>query len=65
VLSAYAFIGDSENDGACFGAFRLTIGVRNLSGRPTLGPRFVSHGAASRGFVETAELLLARRAELG
>jgi hydroxymethylpyrimidine pyrophosphatase-like HAD family hydrolase len=64
VLSAYAFIGDSENDAACFGAFRLTLGVRNLSGRPTLGPRFRARGERSRGFVEAADLLLARRAEL-
>jgi hypothetical protein len=64
VLSAYAFIGDSENDAACFGAFRLTLGVRNLSGRPTLGPRYRTRGERAQGFVEAADLLLARRAEL-
>jgi HAD superfamily hydrolase (TIGR01484 family) len=64
VLSAYAFIGDSENDAACFAAFRLTLGVRNLSGRPTLAPRFCTAGERARGFVEAADLLLARRAEL-
>jgi HAD superfamily hydrolase (TIGR01484 family) len=63
-LSAYAFIGDSENDAACFGAFRLTLGVRNLSGRPTIAPRFRTQGERSRGFVEAADLLLARRTEL-
>lgn len=64
VLSAYAFIGDSENDAACFAAFRLTVGVRNLSGRPTLAPRFRTVGERAQGFVEAADLLLARRAEL-
>jgi len=64
VLSAYSFIGDSENDAACFGAFRLTLGVRNLSGRPTLGPRFRTRGERAQGFIEAADLLLARRAEL-
>ena len=63
-LSAYAFIGDSENDAACFGVFRLTLGVRNLSGRPTLGPRFRTGGERAEGFIEAADLLLARRAEL-
>jgi hydroxymethylpyrimidine pyrophosphatase-like HAD family hydrolase len=64
VLSAYAFIGDSENDAACFGAFRLTLGVRNLRGRPTLGPRFQTRAERAQGFIEAADLLLARRAEL-
>jgi HAD superfamily hydrolase (TIGR01484 family) len=64
LLSAYAFIGDSENDAACFNAFRLTFGVKNLSGRPTLTPKFVAPSERARGFVEVTELLLARRAEL-
>jgi len=65
VLTRYAFIGDSENDAACFAAFRLTLGVGNLSGRPTLPPRFRVRGERSRGFVEAAEGLLARRRKLG
>jgi HAD superfamily hydrolase (TIGR01484 family) len=60
-VSSYAFIGDSENDAACFAAFRLTIGVANLSGRPTVAPRYRAAGARAAGFVETAELLLASR----
>jgi hypothetical protein len=64
-LTRYAFIGDSENDAACFAAFRLTLGVGNLSGRPTLPPRFRVQGERSRGFVEAAEGLLARRRKLG
>ncbi|MFZ5889903.1 MAG: HAD-IIB family hydrolase [Myxococcota bacterium] len=62
VLSSYAFIGDSENDAACFNAFRVSFGVKNLSGRPTLCPRFITQGERAAGFVEAAELLLARRA---
>jgi len=61
-LATYAFIGDSENDAACFNAFRTTFGVKNLSGRPTLCPRFITRGERAAGFIETAELLLARRA---
>jgi hydroxymethylpyrimidine pyrophosphatase-like HAD family hydrolase len=61
-LSSYAFIGDSENDAACFNAFRTSFGVKNLSGRPTLCPRFITEGERAAGFVEAAELLLARRA---
>jgi HAD superfamily hydrolase (TIGR01484 family) len=62
VLSSYAFIGDSENDAACFNAFRLSFGVKNLSGRPTLCPRFITAAERAAGFVEASELLLARRA---
>ncbi|MCC6899184.1 MAG: HAD-IIB family hydrolase [Polyangiaceae bacterium] len=57
----YAFIGDSENDAACFAAFRTTIGVENLSGRPTVGPRFITHAARGRGFAEAAAHLVALR----
>lgn len=64
ILSSYAFIGDSENDGACFAAFKTTLGVKNLAGRPTLLPRFQTTKERAEGFVEAAELLLARRAEL-
>ena len=61
-LARYAFIGDSENDAACFAAFRTTIGVANLRGRPTLRPRFVTRGARSVGFAEMARTLGALRA---
>jgi len=59
--SRYAFIGDSENDAACFAAFRTTIGVKNLSGRPTILPRFVTHGERGAGFAEAAATLLQLR----
>jgi len=64
VLGSYAFIGDSENDAACFAAFRVTIGVANASGRPTVPPRFRTAGERAAGFVEAARLLLARRGNL-
>lgn len=65
ILSRYAFIGDSENDGACFASFRLTVGVGNLSGRPTLLPAFCVRKERALGFIEAAETLLARRRDLG
>lgn len=64
VLTSYAFIGDSENDGACFAAFQTTLGVKNLAGRPTLLPRFQTTKARAEGFIEAADLLLARRSDL-
>jgi hydroxymethylpyrimidine pyrophosphatase-like HAD family hydrolase len=61
-LRRYAFIGDSENDAACFGAFRTTAGVKNLRGRPTLAPRFVTEAPRGRGVAELARVLGALRA---
>lgn len=58
ILTRYAFIGDSENDASCFAAFRSSIGVRNLSGRPTLAPRFITTRERGAGFVEAAQALL-------
>jgi hydroxymethylpyrimidine pyrophosphatase-like HAD family hydrolase len=58
--SSYAFIGDSDNDAACFAAFRVTIGVANLSGRQTVPPRYRTMGSRADGFVEAADALLAR-----
>jgi HAD superfamily hydrolase (TIGR01484 family) len=61
-LTRHAFIGDSENDAACFGAFRTTVGVANLRGRPTLGPRFLTKAPRGEGFAELARALGALRA---
>ena len=58
ILSRYAFIGDSENDASCFAAFRTSIGVRNLSGRPTLAPRYITTRERGAGFVEAAQALI-------
>ena len=60
-LMRFAFIGDSGNDAACFAAFRTTIGVANLTGRPTLMPRFVTRAARGAGFAEAARVLLDAR----
>ena len=45
----FAYIGDSENDSACFAAFRVTIGVANFKGRPTVPPRYVTQHAMGAG----------------
>jgi len=57
----YAFIGDSENDAACFAAFRTTFGVANSSGRPSIGPRYLARLARGAGFAEVAEALVRLR----
>ncbi|HVU01634.1 MAG TPA: acetylornithine/succinylornithine family transaminase [Polyangiaceae bacterium] len=56
-----AFIGDSENDAACFAAFRTTLAVRNLRGRPTVSPRFVTRAEKGEGFAEAAARIAALR----
>jgi len=61
-LARYAFVGDSENDAACFGAFHTTVGVANLRGRPTLAPRFITEAPRGRGVAELARVLSALRA---
>jgi len=58
IPSRYAFIGDSENDASCFAAFRHSIGVHNLSGRPTVMPRFITTRERGAGFVEAAQALI-------
>jgi len=61
-LHRYAFVGDSENDAACFGAFHTTVGVANLRGLPTLAPRFITEAPRGRGVAELARVLGALRA---
>jgi HAD superfamily hydrolase (TIGR01484 family) len=61
-LARYAFIGDSENDAACFAAFHTTIGVQNLKGRPSLRPRFITDAPRGQGFAELAAHLVALKA---
>ena len=58
ILARYAFIGDSENDASCFAAFRHSIGVRNLSGRPSITPRYLTTHERGAGFVEAARALI-------
>jgi HAD superfamily hydrolase (TIGR01484 family) len=59
ILTRYAYIGDSENDAPCFAAFRHSIGVRNLSGRSTLTPRYITTRERGAGFVEAVAALIA------
>jgi HAD superfamily hydrolase (TIGR01484 family) len=61
-LHRYAFVGDSESDAACFAAFRTTVGVANLSGRPSLRPRYITERPRGEGFAELARVLVAARA---
>jgi hydroxymethylpyrimidine pyrophosphatase-like HAD family hydrolase len=56
-----AFVGDSENDAACFSAFRTTLGVANLRGRPTLPPRFITTKEKGAGFAEAAAVIATKR----
>jgi len=58
---SFGFIGDSGNDAPCFAAFRTSIAVSNMSGRPSVTPKFVTRGARGAGFVEAAERILAAR----
>jgi hypothetical protein len=62
--SRYAFIGDSANDEACFGAFATSFGVANVRasvGRLSVPPRFVASKQRGAGFAEIADRLLALR----
>jgi HAD superfamily hydrolase (TIGR01484 family) len=57
----FAFIGDSENDAACFAGYHTSIGVANLRGAFSVPPRYRTLGARSVGFIEAAEALLGGR----
>jgi HAD superfamily hydrolase (TIGR01484 family) len=60
-VTCAAFIGDSDNDEACFNAFRTTIAVANFRGRPTLAPRFSTRQPMGAGFAEAADAIVSRR----
>jgi HAD superfamily hydrolase (TIGR01484 family) len=60
-VSCAAFIGDSDNDEACFNAFRTTIAVANFRGRPTVAPRFSTREPMGAGFAEAANAIVSRR----
>jgi len=60
----YAFVGDSANDAACFGAFSVTFGVANVAAhvrRIVLPPRWVASRAMGDGFAEVAAALVGAR----
>ena len=59
-----AFVGDSENDAACFAAFRTTFGVANVAkyaARLSVPPRFVTAKPMGEGFAELANTLISLR----
>ncbi len=60
-LGSFAYIGDSENDAPCFAAYRVTVGVANLSGAPSVPPRYRTTQPRGRGFAELAKVLLQAR----
>lgn len=60
----YAYVGDSENDGPAFAAFRVTLGVANVrrrASRLSVTPRFVAHEERGLGFAEIAARLVELR----
>ncbi|HMR04717.1 MAG TPA: HAD-IIB family hydrolase [Polyangiaceae bacterium] len=57
----YAFIGDSENDAACFAAFKHSAAVANLRGRPSMLPRYLADRPRSAGFEQFATQLISAR----
>ena len=61
VRMRFGFIGDSGNDAPCFAAFPTSIAVANMSGRPSVTPRFITRDARGAGFVEAARRILAAR----
>src|SRR5262249_11689572 len=62
-ISRAAFIGDSDNDEACFCAFRTTIAVQNFRGKPTVAPKFQTSAPRGAGFAEAARVLVRLRNE--
>lgn len=64
VRRAFAYLGDSENDAACFAAFHVSIGVANLRGRSTLPPRYLTSLPMGRGVAEAAGVILSLRQKL-
>jgi len=62
-----AFVGDSENDAACFACFSTTVGVANIEryvARLTVPPRYVTEGSMGEGFVELANHLTRSRSSV-
>ena len=54
----FVYVGDSDNDAPCFAAFEVSVGVANLSGRPSMLPRYQTKAPRALGFVEVAKALL-------
>ncbi len=61
----WAFVGDSGNDAACFGAFRVTFGVANVRenlAQIAVTPRYVADAPMGEGFAEIAAAIVKARA---
>ena len=59
--AAFAFIGDSGNDAACFAAFRSTFGVRNVEPYArslSVPPVYIAEGERGSGFAEIVDRIL-------
>jgi hydroxymethylpyrimidine pyrophosphatase-like HAD family hydrolase len=66
--AAYAFVGDSGNDAACFGAFRITFGVANVRkhlARIPVTPKYVANAEMGEGFAEVAQAIVRGRRSAG
>ena len=62
--TSLAYIGDSENDAACFNAFAFTFGVANVAShldRLTLPPKYLASAAMGAGFCEIAAAIIGKR----
>lgn len=65
-VAAYAFVGDSANDAACFAAFRTTFGVANVRahvGKMSVPPRWVASKPMGEGFAEIGRAIVAARSQ--
>lgn len=63
--TAWAYVGDSANDGPMFAHFPLSVGVANVDNfldRLEVWPRFRTPAEGGCGFAELVDALLARRA---
>lgn len=61
---AFAFVGDSRNDAACFAAFSSSFGVANVrahASRLSVLPRYVARRERGEGFAEVADILIRAR----
>jgi hydroxymethylpyrimidine pyrophosphatase-like HAD family hydrolase len=60
----FAFIGDSQNDGPCFAAFKTTFGVANVRSsvpRLSVPPRYAAARSMGEGFADVASEILVKR----
>lgn len=61
---AYAYIGDSANDAACFHAFSTSFGVANVAAslkELSVPPKYIAGAARGAGFAEIVDRILSLR----